>query len=236
MSRILTIGSKNIGCPKIGDGKLSSCFYADLRAEEDFKKKRWDILCSHKKPAKFMSFREDQEPRPTNAYGLSKLAAENLALRFGKTHKIPTTILRYSIVQGPRQSPHNLYSGAIRIFVMQALSGRPITVFEDGMQTRDFVSVKDVVAANLLALKNKKTDFGIYNVGGGKAYRVLDFAEMVKRITGSKSQVKIGGFRRTDTRHAVSDISKLKKLGWRPRFTPEDSVREYLEWYRGVYN
>ncbi len=215
-----------------GQNVYGSEFYADLRAENDFNRGRWDILCPHGKPAKFLPFREDQESQPPNAYALSKLAAEKLALRFGKTHKIPTTVLRYSIVQGPRQSPHNLYSGAIRIFMTQALSGKPITVYEDGMQARDFVNIKDVVAANLLVLKNKKTDFGIYNVGGGKACRIFDFAKIVKRLAGSTTSIKIGDFRRTDTRHAVSDISKLKKLGWKPRFTPEDSVREYLRWYK----
>lgn len=207
-------------------------FYAELRALDDFRKKRFDILCPHGGAARFMPFREDQEPQPTNAYGLSKLAAEKLALRFGKTYGVPTAILRYSIVQGARQSPRNLYSGAMRIFVTQALSGEPITVFEDGLETRDFVNVKDAVAANLLVLRKAKANFETLNVGGGKAYRVLDFAELVKKLTGSKSPVKIGGFRRTDTRHAVSDISRLKKLGWRPKFSPRESVQEYLRWYR----
>lgn len=206
-------------------------FYAELRTLDDFHKKRFDIVCPHGKAAKFLPFREEQEPQPTNAYGLSKLAAEKLALRFGKTYGIPTAVLRYSIVQGARQSPRNLYSGALRIFVQQALGGKPITVFEDGMQTRDFVNIKDVVAANLLVLKNPKTDFEIYNVGGGKGYRVINFAHMVKEIAGSTSKIVVGGFRRTDTRHAASDISKLKKLGWRPRFTVKDSVKDYLKWY-----
>ena len=234
-----------------GDGQYvcshnKQSFYADLRTREDFKKKRFNILCPHGsprqilhgknwrgKPAKFLPFKESQEPQPTNAYGLSKLASEKLALRFGKTHGVPTTIFRYSIVQGSRQSPRNPYSGAIRIFIGQALKGKPITVFEDGMQTRDFVNVKDVVAANVLALKNKKTDFQTYNVGGGKAHKVLDFANMVKRVLGSGSRIKIGGFRSTDTRHAVSDISKLKKLGWKPKFNPEQSVKEYILWLTG---
>ncbi|MEK7077135.1 MAG: NAD-dependent epimerase/dehydratase family protein, partial [Patescibacteria group bacterium] len=154
-----------------------------------------------------------------------------------KTYHIPTTILRYSIVQGPRQSPRNLYSGALRIFVSQALSGKPITVFEDGNQLRDFVNIEDVVRANLLMLHNKKTDFSasggeIYNVGGGKAYTVLGFAKLVKRITKSSSPIAVGGFRRTDSRHAVSDISKLEKLGWRSTIKPEESVRGYVSWLK----
>ncbi|MBI2048889.1 MAG: NAD-dependent epimerase/dehydratase family protein [Candidatus Liptonbacteria bacterium] len=220
-----------------GDGKYQcphnkSFFYPELRTLEEFKHKRFDILCSHGKPARFISFKEDHIPNPTNSYGLSKWAMESLSLKLGKTYGIPTTILRYSVVQGVRQSPKNLYSGALRIFVTQSLRGKPITVFEDGKQLRDFVSVKDVVAANLKVLENRKSDPQIFNVGGGHAWSVLRFAELVKKITGSKSRIKIGGFRRTDTRHAVSDISKLKKLGWRPRFSPLDSVREYLRWYK----
>ncbi|MEK7546589.1 MAG: NAD-dependent epimerase/dehydratase family protein [Patescibacteria group bacterium] len=207
-------------------------FFPELRTEKQFKSKKFDILCRHGQPAKFCPFREDQQLTPTNSYGLSKEAIERLALRFGKTYDIPTTLIRYSIVQGPRQSPRNLYSGALRIFVTQALAKKPITVYEDGKQTRDFVNIEDVVSANLLVLKNKKTNFEIFNVGGGRAYGILDFAKTVKKITGSTSPIVIGGFRRTDTRHAVSDVSKLKKTGWRPRFTTEKSVRDYAEWYK----
>jgi len=220
------------GIYQCSHNKNKKLFYPELRKLSDFQRKRFDILCPHGARAKFSRFKEIQQLAPTNSYGLSKRAMEALAVRLGITHGIPTTILRLSIVQGPRQSPTNLYSGALRIFTLQALAGKPITVFEDGLQTRDFVNVKDVVAANLLALKNRKADFKIYNVGGGHAYRVLDFAKLVKRVTGSKSKIVIGGFRRTDTRHAVSDISKLKRLGWRPRFTPEDSVRDYVLWYQ----
>jgi dTDP-L-rhamnose 4-epimerase len=222
-----------------GDGKYQcrhngTFFYPELRSEKQFKSKQFDILCVHGKPAKFLPFREDQPLTPTNSYGLSKEALERLSLRLGKTYNIPTTILRYSIVQGPRQSPLNLYSGALRIFVSQALKNKPITVYEDGMQLRDFVNIYDVVRGNLLVLKNQKTNFEIYNVGGGRAYRVLDLARLVKKITKSKSEILIGGFRRTDTRHAVSDISKLKKLGWQPKFKLEDSIKDYVGWYKKI--
>ncbi len=224
-----------------GDGKYrcshtGSFFYPELRTLEQFEHKQFDIVCAHGQPGKFFPFREDQPLTPTNAYGLSKEALECLALRFGKTYGIPTTVLRYSIVQGIRQSPRNLYSGALRIFVTQALAGKPITVYEDGRQMRDFVNIADVISANLLALKNPKTDFGIFNVGGGRASTVLDFAKLLKKTANSSSPIALGGFRRTDTRHAVSDISKLKKLGWHPRFTPEKSIRDYICWYRDNFN
>lgn len=218
-----------------GDGRYRclhtrKIFYPELRTPAHFQKKSWSILCVHGSTASFLPFREDQATNPTNSYGLSKIAAENLALRLGKSYGIPTVILRYSIVQGPRQSPKNLYSGALRIFVTQALKQKPLTVYEDGMQKRDFVNIGDVASANLLVLKNPKADYEIFNVGGGKGWRVLDFARLVKKVTGTSSPVVIGGFRRTDTRHAVSDIAKLQKLGWKPRHSPEKSVRDYVAW------
>lgn len=207
-------------------------FYPEVRTEKQFRAKLFNIQCSHGGRGTFHAFREDQQVTPTNSYGLSKHALEEAALRLGKTYGIPTTVFRYSIVQGPRQSPKNLYSGALRIFVIQALGAKPITVTEDGMQTRDFVNVADVVHANVMALRDARTNFEIYNVGGGKAHRVLDFAKLVKRMTHSASPIVVGGFRRTDTRHAVSDITKLKRLGWRPRSSPEKSVRDYVAWFR----
>jgi dTDP-L-rhamnose 4-epimerase len=125
-----------------------------------------------------------------------------------------------------------LYSGALRIFVTQALAGKPITVYEDGQQKRDFVNVADVVAANLMALRHPAAAYEIFNVGGGKPYSVLGFAKAVKKLAGSDSPIVIGGFRRTDTRHAVSATKKLQRLGWRPRYGIEKSIGDYLEWYR----
>lgn len=221
-----------------GDGKYQcahkpySFFYPELRTLNQFENKKWNIVCFHGQPAVFLPFKENQPVNPTNSYGLSKQALENLAFQLGKTYNIPTVALRYSIVQGARQSPLNLYSGALRIFITQALAGKQITVYEDGNQRRDFINIQDIVAANLLVMKNPRADFQIFNVGGGKAYKVLDFAKMVKKISGSLSSIIISGFRRTDTRHAVSDISKIKKLGWHPRFTSKESIAEYIKWLK----
>lgn len=213
----------------IHSGKV---FFPELRNLSQFKNKKWDIVCPHGSPAEHVPFSETQEVNPTNSYGLSKLALEQLALRLGKTYNIPTTIMRYSIVQGSRQSPRNLYSGALRIFVSQALAGVPITVYEDGLGTRDFVNVNDVARANVLALTNSKMNFHVFNVGGGKAHKVLDFAKEVKDITGSNSDILVGAFRRTDTRHAVSDISKLKSVGWMPKYSIRDSIADYVSWFK----
>jgi dTDP-L-rhamnose 4-epimerase len=223
-----------------GDGRYQcrhsyGFFHPELRTLAALETGNFDVVCPHGKPAQFVPFKEDQPLTPTNSYGLSKEGIERLSLRLGKTYGIPTTLLRYSIVQGPRQSPLNLYSGALRIFVTQALADRPITVFEDGMQKRDFVNVADVVAANLTVLRHPNAEFEIFNVGGGKAYSVMRFARAVKRISGSRARIVVGGFRRTDTRHAVSDIAKLKRLGWKPTYGIEKSIEDYVRWYRGNF-
>ncbi len=208
-------------------------FFPELRTEEQLKNGLWEIRDDKGKVAEFVPFRENQKPHPTNCYGLSKIASENMIMQLGKTYNIPVSILRYSIVQGARQSPMNIYSGALRIFVIQALSGRPITVTEDGNQLRDFVNISDVIRANALMIEDKRTDFGIYNIGGGKGYKIKDFAETVKKITQSDSEILIDGrFRRTDTRNAVSDISKLRELRWEPIYNPEKSIKDYVEWIK----
>jgi dTDP-L-rhamnose 4-epimerase len=233
IKRVVTASSQFV----YGDGRYRcshspTVFRPELRARMALEQRRFDIVCPHGRPARFLLFKEDQSLTPTNSYGLSKEAIERLSLRLGKTYGLPTTILRYSIVQGPRQSPLNLYSGALRIFVTQALAGKPITVFEDGLQKRDFVNIADVVAANMTVLRKPQAAFAVFNVGGGRAYSVLRFARAVKRITGSRSPIVVGGFRRTDTRHAVSDIAKLSRLGWQPTHDIEDSIRDYVRWYR----
>lgn len=206
-------------------------FMPELRSAEQFKNKKWGILDTYGKRAKFVPFKESQSVNPTNSYGLSKRASEMLALRLGKTYNIPTSIVRYSIVQGARQSPRNIYSGALRIFVTQALSNEPMSVYEDGNQLRDFVNVEDVAKANVLMIEDSRTNFEIFNVGSGKAYSVLEFAQMVKKITNSNSEISVvGEYRKTDTRNAISSIKKIVSLGWKPTNFPEKSIKDYASW------
>jgi len=172
---------------------------------------------------------------------MAKYSQEMQAMTFGRRYGVPSVALRYSIVQGPRQSFYNAYSGACRIFSLSYYFGKAPTVYEDGLQCRDFVNIHDVVRANVMALEDERMDYGVYNVGGGKAYTVGEFAEIVRGevervrgLEGEKRQLptaEVPGFYRFgDTRNACSDISKIRALGWEPRNTPVDSVREYVAW------
>ena len=170
----------------------------------------------------------ESHANPKNQYSISKYSQELMAIALGRNYGIPSVAMRYSIVQGPRQSFRNAYSGVLRIFTLQMLRGRQASVFEDGRQLRDYVNVDDVARANRLALESDRANFEVFNVGGGRGYTVLEFAGIVSEMPPNVT----GEFRVGDTRHSVSDISKLQTLGWKPTKTPHDSVREYVEWIR----
>jgi dTDP-L-rhamnose 4-epimerase len=141
--------------------------------------------------------------------------------------------MRYSIVQGPRQSFWNAYSGACRVFCLSFHVGRVPPIYEDGLQVRDFVNVHDVVDANLCVFEDPRADGQAFNVGGGRAFSVAEFAGIVARAYGRELDASpSGAYRFGDTRHIVSDIGKLRGLGWEPKRTPADSVAEYVEWLR----
>jgi dTDP-L-rhamnose 4-epimerase len=170
---------------------------------------------------------------PRNQYSIAKYSQELMAIALGRNYGIPSAAMRYSIVQGSRQSFRNAYSGVLRIFTLQMLQGQPPSVFEDGQQLRDYVNVSDVARANLLILERDEANFEVFNVGGGRGYTVLEFARIVAEVLGKEFKPSITGeYRVGDTRHSVSDISKLQRLGWQPTKTPRDSVREYVEWIR----
>ncbi len=171
---------------------------------------------------------------PENQYALSKESQEKMALSFGRRYEIPSVALRYSIVQGPRQSFYNAYSGACRIFALHYYFRKAPTIYEDGLMHRDFVNIRDVVKANLMALDDDRMPGEQYCVGGGKAYTVSEFDRIVARVSGCEEVLPNvpGAFRFGDTRNSCSDISKLRALGWQPTRSAEESVQDYVAWLR----
>ena len=214
------------GCAIAGELRLPP-----IRAEAQLVQSKWDHRCPGcGEPLTPLAAGEDLA-NPQNQYALSKHAEERIALTLGRSYGIPSVALRYSIVQGPRQSFTNTYSGACRIFCLSQHFGVPIVVYEDGHQQRDYVNIHDAVAANLLVLDSPAADGQVLNVGGGRAYTVLEFAGIVAEHVDRPVEVSIPGrYRYGDTRHIVSDTTRLQMLGWRPEHTPRDSVREYAEW------
>lgn len=205
----------------------------EIRPAEQLERGEWEIRApaGYAGPLRWQPTPESVG-NPQNQYGLSKVAQERVALSLGKRYGIPTVALRYSIVQGPRQSFYNAYSGACRLFCLSFHLGREPVIFEDGCQVRDFVNIHDVVEANLLVLQDSRADYEAFNVGGGRAHTVLEFASAVAQVFAVKDYepVPSGKYRFGDTRHICSSIEKIERLGWKPTRSIHDSVEAYKEW------
>lgn len=168
---------------------------------------------------------------PHTAYGISKYAIELLAFNLGRRYGIDTAAMRYTYVQGPRNSFYNVYSGIARRFALRIRAGLPPVCYEDGQQLRDYVNVYDVARANLMVLEAKEANGMAYNVGGARAITVLEFANRMLEISGSSLEAQVPGeFRLGDTRHTVSDVSRMRALGWQPTIPVEENIRQYLAW------
>ena len=127
-----------------------------MRPESELAACRWDIPCPQCGGELELQATPERIANPQNAYGMSKLNEETVALNLGRRYGIPTVALRYSIVQGPRQSVYNAYSGACRIFCLHYQQGRVPTIYEDGNAVRDYVNIEDVVDANVLVLRDER--------------------------------------------------------------------------------
>jgi dTDP-L-rhamnose 4-epimerase len=212
-------------CPRDGEQ------LPGMRSEAALAAGNWDIPCPDCAGPLTMQATPEHVSNPQNPYGMSKLGQEMVAVHLGGRYQIPTTALRYSIVQGPRQSVFNAYSGACRIFCLHYREGSVPTLYEDGEAIRDYVNIDDVVDANVLVLRDERAVGGVFNVGGGLAVSTREFADVVRRQYGSDHHaVAPGEYRFGDTRHILSDITSLSLLGWSPKRTPTDSVASYAEW------
>jgi dTDP-L-rhamnose 4-epimerase len=176
---------------------------------------------------------QEDYANPYNQYALSKYSQELIALRLGKLLDIPTVALRYSITQGPRQSLYNQYSGICRIFSLRLLNDEPPIIYEDGNQQRDYIHIDDVVDANMLVLQSEEANFRAFNVGSGKAVTVLEYAGLLmEKLDKQMAPLIRGEYRLGDNRHSVSDISRLKGIGWVPEKSLEDIFDDYIAWVR----
>src|SRR6201996_9241253 len=216
-------------CPRDGEQ------LPGMRPEAALAAGQWDIPCPVCGGPMELQLTPERISNPQNSYGMSKLGEEMFAINLGRRYDIPTTAFRYSIVQGPRQSVYNAYSGACRIFCLSYLQGVAPTLYEDGGAIRDYVNINDVVDANVLVLQDERAAGRVFNVGGGQAVTTREFSDIVMRQYGSAEPGEVTGeYRFGDTRHILSDISALQGLGWQPQRTPADSVAAYAAWLKGM--
>lgn len=218
-----------------GEGRYLCPFdgvrYPDQRTPGQLEQEDWDVRCPDCATPMEPLWTDEAVTAAHNSYGISKRDQEEIALKLGLRYGIPSVALRYSIVQGSRQSFRNAYSGALRSFAVRVLSGQPPVIYEDGDQLRDYVSIRDAVEANLLVLEDSRADYQAFNVGGDRRVTVRGLARLVIETAGVAVHPEFPGlYRIGDTRHIFSDISKLRALGWEPRVPQLEMVQEYLTW------
>ena len=218
-----------------GEGRYRCETHGDVfpgpRPLAQLERGEWEVRCPACGSEMQPRLIQEETAIPGTTYAISKYAIELLADRLGRRYGIPTACMRYTYVQGSRNSFYNAYSGIARIFAMRIMNGLPPVCYEDGAQQRDYVNVAEVARANVLAMERPEADFGVFNVGGGRAVTVLEFARIMLQALGSPLEPSVpGDFRVGDTRHTVSDISRMRALGWEPSIPVEQNAREYVDW------
>jgi dTDP-L-rhamnose 4-epimerase len=200
-----------------------------LRETHQFDALDWEMRCPicHNVVAP-QNTDEDKPLLPASIYATTKRDHEEMFLQVGMAYKIPTVALRYFNVYGQRQALSNPYTGIVAIFSTALLAGAQSVIFEDGLQSRDFVHVSDIVQANMLALNNQAADYGVFNVGTGVRTSVLDMHKILSESLGVHIEPKmLNRFRYGDIRHCFADISRIStKLGYKPLVKVAEGIRE----------
>lgn len=175
---------------------------------------------------------EGMIPRPMSPYAVSKLAAEHYCRVFGELYGIESVALRYFNVFGPRQDPRSQYSGVISQFITCALDDEPYTVYGDGLQSRDFTYVDNVVAANLAAVSAESLGGEVINVACGRRKSLLDLVATLGQLSGRTNEVHMAPGRPADVRHSQAALDRAAAmLGYRPVVQFEEGLRRTYEWY-----
>lgn len=209
--------------------------YPDLRDEAQLAAREWEFAGPDGAPLRPIPTPESKPLMPTSVYAVTKRDHEELFLSVGRAYGIPTTALRYFNIYGTRQSLSNPYTGVMAIFSSRLLNRNAPLVFEDGMQSRDFTHVSDIVQANLLALDSEASADRVYNVGTGRPTPILEVGELLAhQLDFPDPPNVVARYRAGDIRHCYADIGRIQsELGFEPRVKLEDGMRELLSWLRG---
>jgi dTDP-L-rhamnose 4-epimerase len=222
-----------------GEGKYfckeHGVVYPDARKESDMLKGDFENKCpicgSDVLPG---ATDEDSKIHPTSIYGITKQVQEQMILSVCKAINKPAVIYRYQNVYGPGQSLKNPYTGILSIFSSNFIFNKPIRIFEDGNESRDFVYIEDVVDATIMGIENDQADYQIFNVGNGESTSVKEVANILKALYQSASELSVTGeFRTGDIRHNLADISKIKNLlGFSPQYKLKQGIKLFAEWVK----
>ena len=239
VSKVILASSRAV----YGEGKYQckNCgvVYPEQRGEEKLRRKQWQMYCpTCGQGVEPIPTNEDAITRPTSIYAVSKLAQEQLFSVIAGAYKIPTVILRYFNVYGTGQSLNNPYTGILSIFASRILNRKSPEIYEDGLESRDFVHVTDAVKATMLALEKDEANYQVLNVGCGQRETVLEVAKLlVERLGSNLEPVYVGKYRVGDIRHCYADLAKIRnKLGYEPSMSIEEGIADFANWVKKQKN
>lgn len=204
-----------------------------VRSTEQLKRGEWEVSVGDSGPLQPVPTDEDKPSEINSMYALSKRDQEELCMIYGRTYGLPVTALRFFNIYGTRQALSNPYTGVAAVFASRMLNGKQPLIFEDGEQQRDFVSIHDIVRANLLAMDAPKSNGQVINIGSGKPVSIRRIAELLAGALGSRGlePVVTGKYRAGDIRHCYADISRARELlGYEPQVTHEEGFAELASW------
>jgi UDP-glucose 4-epimerase len=168
---------------------------------------------------------------PKSPYATTKLEGEDHCEKFATQGRLKTVSLRYFNVFGPYQNPKSQYAAAVPIFIERAIQNGPLVIFGDGKQTRDFIYVKDVVAANVFfAIQSEAT--GVFNVASGQSTTIRDLALSIRDLTNSSSEITYDSERPGDVKHSIAAINKMVSAGFAPRCNFSEGLNATIEFFR----
>jgi dTDP-L-rhamnose 4-epimerase len=206
------------------------------RKREQLQRREWELRGGDGEPLVPVPTPETKTPALASVYALTKYDQERMSLIVGQAFGIPTVALRFFNVYGTRQALSNPYTGVLAIFAARLLNDQPPLLFEDGLQRRDFVSVKDVARACRLALESPDSAFRVFNVGGGRSYTVREVAARLARVLGKEHVTPeiTGRYRVGDIRHCFADTAlACDVLGYQPAVGLDEGLQELAGWLEG---
>lgn len=237
VKKLIVASSRSI----YGEGKYFSEIYGEVypshRKDEDMQKGDFGVHYKDDKNLKLLPTSEDSKIHPSSVYGITKQNQEQMVMTVCPTIGIVPVAFRYQNVYGPGQSLSNPYTGILSIFSTQIRNLKPINIFEDGLESRDFVYIDDVVNATILGLEKEEANNRIFNVGSGVATTVNEVVDALIKAYNPKKEIEVtitGNYRLGDIRHNFADLTKIKTLlGFTPTVDFNEGINRFTKWVSG---
>jgi dTDP-L-rhamnose 4-epimerase len=235
VKKIIIASSRSI----YGEGKYNckthGVQYPSQRKEEAMKKGDFNLKCSIcNSNMHVLATNEQSKIHPSSIYGITKQQQEQMVMLIGESLSIPSVAFRYQNVYGPGQSLSNPYTGILSIFSTRILNGNNLDIYEDGLESRDFVYIDDVIDATILGIEKEEANGEVFNVGSGTATTVKEIAESLKKFYDSDISISISGkYRLGDIRHNFADLNKANALlGYTPKFNFHQGIAKFVSWVK----